>query len=250
MYYIPSQPFDWNTAVDFYVQHSNWFLAAAILYVPVIFLLKLFMKNRSPMNLKKPLAIWSAFLALFSLMGTLQTIPPLIERWMNGEYQLCDTEIYKHPAAFWVFVFNVSKVVEFGDTIFVILTKKPLIFLHWYHHIVTMLYCWYANNVACRWNSAGWIFASMNLFVHTVMYTYYTLTALNVRSAKRWGMVITTLQIAQMVIGTVISAIIFNCKGAQADPWGAAFGLAMYISYLILFGKLFVDKYFGKGKAE
>jgi elongation of very long chain fatty acids protein 6 len=30
------------------------------------------------------------------------------------------------------------------DTLFIVLRKKPLIFLHWYHHITVLLFCWHA----------------------------------------------------------------------------------------------------------
>lgn len=46
-----------------------------------------------------------------------------------------------------VFLFNVSKVFEFVDTIFIVLRKKPLMFLHYYHHVVTMLFCVFTNQV-------------------------------------------------------------------------------------------------------
>ena len=34
-------------------------------------------------------------------------------------------------AGYWTFMFVMSKVPELGDTIFIVLRKQPLIFLHW-----------------------------------------------------------------------------------------------------------------------
>ena len=34
--------------------------------------------------------------------------------------------------------------MELGDTVFIVLRKTNLIFLHWYHHIATLIYCWNA----------------------------------------------------------------------------------------------------------
>ena len=47
-----------------------------------------------------------------------------------------------------MFLFDLSKVFEFVDTIFIVLRKKPLIFLHYYHHVSTMLFCWYCNQTS------------------------------------------------------------------------------------------------------
>jgi hypothetical protein len=34
-------------------------------------------------------------------------------------------------SGFWALMFVLSKVPELGDTIFIVLRKQPLIFLHW-----------------------------------------------------------------------------------------------------------------------
>lgn len=45
-------------------------------------------------------------------------------------------------AAFWATMFVLSKVPELGDTVFIILRKQPLIFLHYYHHATVLVYAW------------------------------------------------------------------------------------------------------------
>ena len=50
------------------------------------------------------------------------------------------------PASFWACAFALSKVAELGDTFFVVMRKKPLIFLHWYHHAVVLVYSWNSGN--------------------------------------------------------------------------------------------------------
>ena len=36
------------------------------------------------------------------------------------------------------------RFVPFIKTLYIVLEKKRLIFLHWYHHLTTFLYCWHA----------------------------------------------------------------------------------------------------------
>lgn len=55
------------------------------------------------------------------------------------------------------------QIPELGDTIFVVLRKKPLIFLHWYHHVTVLLYCWHSYYEQTTY---GLYFVSMNYTVH------------------------------------------------------------------------------------
>ena len=41
----------------------------------------------------------------------------------------------------WVALFIYSKVPELIDTLFLILRSREVIFLHWYHHITVLLFC-------------------------------------------------------------------------------------------------------------
>jgi hypothetical protein len=66
---------------------------------------------------------------------------------------------------------------ELFDTAFIVLRKKPLIFLHWYHHITVLLYCWHAYAVRA---SSGLYFIAMNYSVHAIMYFYYFAMAVNI----------------------------------------------------------------------
>jgi len=145
-------------------------------YVVIIFVLQnIVMKNRPPMDLKGPLALWNLLLATFSIVGAYYTVPVLVDLIKTGGYTktICavtETTWCDSRAGFWVFLFILSKSPELVDTLFLALRKKEIMLLHWYHHATVLLFCWYAG--AYRINTGLW-FAAMNLCVHSIMYTYY-----------------------------------------------------------------------------
>jgi len=75
------------------------------------------------------------------------------------------------PRSSWIFYMGLSKVVEFGDTLFIVLRKRPLLLLQHYHHLATMLYCTYGVIVTYDMNNSNVFFAAMNYSVHSFMYT-------------------------------------------------------------------------------
>lgn len=125
-----------------------------------------------PFGLKRALAAWNLALAAFSAVGFLRTAPFLANFIaQRGFYaSVC------HPAeawygngaaGLWTMLFIASKLPELVDTAFVVLRKKPLIFLHWYHHATVLLYCWHSYATG---SSAGLYFIAMNFGVHALMY--------------------------------------------------------------------------------
>jgi elongation of very long chain fatty acids protein 6 len=143
----------------------------------------------------------------------------------------------------WIFLFGLSKIPELLDTFFIVLRKRPLIFLHYYHHVLTLLYCW--HGIGLQVPNGGW-FAAMNLVIHTLMYAYYAACAYGVRFGEITRQSITSLQILQMVLGIVI--IVHNLVNCNTHPDNYIFGLLMYISYMVLFVKLYVDSYIVRGR--
>uniref|UniRef100_A0A8D0QRE4 Elongation of very long chain fatty acids protein n=1 Tax=Sus scrofa TaxID=9823 RepID=A0A8D0QRE4_PIG len=133
-----------------------------------------------------------------------------------------------------------------GDTIFIILRKQKLIFLHWYHHITVLLYSWYSYKDMVA--GGGW-FMTMNYGVHSVMYSYYALRAAGFRVSRKFAMFITLSQITQMLVGCVVNYLVFHWM--QQDQCYSHFpnifwSSLMYLSYLVLFCHFFFEAYIGK----
>ncbi|XP_003380416.1 elongation of very long chain fatty acids protein 6 [Trichinella spiralis] len=162
------------------------------------------MEKRPALALDGPLVVWNALLALFSIFGFLRMTPEFFYSLFYGgfEYSVCNSSYAKGVTGFWTEMFALSKLFELGDTAFIVLRKRPLIFLHWYHHITVLVYTWHAykdHTAAGRW------FVWMNYLVHSFMYTYYMARAMRFRPVKWIPMGITILQITQMVIGCFVA---------------------------------------------
>ncbi|XP_024882190.1 putative fatty acid elongation protein 3, partial [Temnothorax curvispinosus] len=155
-------------------------------------------------------------------------------------------------SGFWTWMFVLSKLPELGDTIFIVLRKQPLIFLHWYHHITVLLYSWFSYSEYTA--SARW-YVVMNYCVHSIMYTYYALKAMRYRPPKAISMVITTLQLAQMVIGCLINISAYQyLESGNVDcnitRMNIHFSFAMYLSYFVLFARFFHKAYVAGKKTD
>jgi hypothetical protein len=136
-------------------------------------------------------------------------------------------------------------VVELGDTIFLVLRKRKLTFLHVYHHCTVLLYVAFAapNN-----STIIGIFTSMNFFVHALMYTYFALKSMHVYIPRNIAMLITSVQISQMILGTYFTLAVVHfvqrkipCSARLIDLKLAGF---MYASYAVLFLNYFIRSYF------
>lgn len=230
----------WMTA---YWTSSFWYAAV---YVVLIFAGRRYMADRPRFDLRWGLVLWSGFLAVFSVCGAARTVPELVYvSWMHSfQYSVCIPSYFYGPTAFWAYTFVISKVYELGDTAFIILRKQPLIFLHWYHHITVMIYVWYSytdHTAPGRW------FTAMNYAVHSFMYTYYMIRALRFRIPRFVSVFITSIQIAQMVMGLTVNcwSYFYKLQGiyCQQSYENMRYSTMMYVSYFFLFAYFFYGAY-------
>jgi len=145
---------------------------------------------------------------------------------------------------FWVMLFIFSKVPELIDTAFIVLRRKPLIFLHWYHHVTVLLFCWSSYSTMA---ASGLYFVAMNYSVHAIMYGYFGLQTLHL--VPKWfpTFLITLCQILQMFVGTFVCASCwyYHIQGRTCDNdlYNLIAGALMYGSYLYLFTEFAVKRY-------
>jgi hypothetical protein len=175
----------------------------AVYMIVVLYLGPRLMANRAPFNLKWPMILWNLTLFTFSVycsIGFALRLAYEMSRF-GADVALCDTNghLWKGVDLFFTWIFLISKFVELGDTLFLVLRKSRVIFLHWYHHVTVLLFCWHVNE---SHSSNTILFGIMNAWVHAVMYGYYTLTSLNYKPS--WGEWVTRLQLSQMFFGIVL----------------------------------------------
>jgi fatty acid elongase 3 len=138
----------------------------------------------------------------------------------------------------------IFKYVELLDTILLALRKKPIPFLHIYHHAATLILCW--SQIQSR-SCMQWVVIIINLGIHIWMYSYYALVALKPRAHFWWKPYLTQAQIAQFVISLIACLTAFvsrsfhdllglhqfpRCYGSNTGAW---FGILVLASYLQLF---------------
>ena len=235
----------WTQLGSGFYENYNWvFVWFGMLYVPLVFGGVKLMEKREPMNLGRFLTVWNFLMALFSAVGFVYALIPIRQIFNHrlGLYSwICDVWVVEQPAVseLAVFLFVTSKVFEFIDTIFLVLRKRPVIFLHWYHHVITFLFTWYSSVTSPAYSSSGYYFCLMNYFVHAWMYLYYMLVSMKIY--PKWDLFITLLQLIQMVLGVVIITISMSCD--SSDWTGLAFGYLLYASFFYLFVQIFQRRY-------
>lgn len=228
---------------------ENWTITGwiSLVYVIVIFGIQRYMRDRPRYELRKLLVTWNILLAVFSGFAMVRLVPELFYVWYHLGWKgtFCNVAYFYEPPTFlWVWLFPISKVIELGDTLFIVLRKQPLIFLHWYHHITAMVYVWYG---AAYPTAPARSLMVMNYTVHTLMYTYYALKAMRIHIPRWVSRVITTLQISQMVVALAVHLQAFyyiqTGEYCQQTTENVMVTLVNYSSYLVLFLNFFYWAY-------
>jgi len=155
---------------------------------------------------KKMMTFYNLFMSVFSLVCATIMIYCL---WnlKNGVYAVghFDDALVGQIYSNVVYIFYISKYVEFLDTYFLLLCGRPVIWLQYLHHIGAPI----DMGLVYHWKVEGaWIFVAFNGIIHTVMYYYYACAIMKWKFPlpKKF---ITWIQLIQFVSGYLVLGVYY-----------------------------------------
>ncbi|KAK7412071.1 hypothetical protein VNO78_03517 [Psophocarpus tetragonolobus] len=141
------------------------------------------------------------------------------------------------PLFFWAYMFYLSKILEFLDTLFIVVSgsMRRLSFLHVYHHATVVLMCYIWLNTS---QSLFPIALLTNASVHVIMYSYYFLCAIGIRPS--WKRALTNCQILQFLFSFAVSLLMLHfhfsspsgCSGISGWCFNALFNASLFALFL------------------
>ncbi|KAJ2553713.1 hypothetical protein EV175_002843 [Coemansia sp. RSA 1933] len=167
-------------------------------------------KAMTPMTML--VVVHNTVLAIYSAWAFREVFPLFASNMAKKGFSegMCDTDGTVWNSALFVhlYLFYLSKYYELLDTVIIILKGRKASLLQIYHHAGVILVMYTSNyftspcSVFVVWENAG---------VHTIMYTYYALTALGFNPPGK--QYLTSLQIFQFLFGQTVVIVYFLIPG-------------------------------------
>ncbi|KAL5614514.1 hypothetical protein BROUX41_004617 [Berkeleyomyces rouxiae] len=225
-----------------------------VIYYIVIFGGRELMRGRDAFKLKALFLIHNFILTAVSAILLALYIEELLPTVVRHGifYSICDHGGgWTQKLVVLYYLTYLTKYLELLDTVFLFLKKKPLTFLHCYHHGATAVLC-YTQLIGST--AVSWVPISLNLGVHVVMYWYYFQSARGIRIWwKEW---VTRFQIIQFIIDlgfvyfasyTYFTSTYFpsmpNAGKCAGEEFAAFAGMIILSSYLVLFISFYFATY-------
>ncbi|XP_047338974.1 elongation of fatty acids protein 3-like [Impatiens glandulifera] len=229
--------FEWKTGETF-ASSLQFLNLTVIFYLSLTFFLRRLSLPPIKSSILRPIsAVHNLILLLLSLTMAIGVILSVLSQMPNPKWIVCFpiSQTPKGPVFFWAYIFYLSKILEFVDTVLIILagSNRRLSFLHVYHHTVVVIMCY-------QWLSKSQslfpIGLATNSLVHVLMYGYYFACAIGKK--PRWKKVVTNCQIVQFLFGFVISTVMiyYHFKGPGCSGiWEWCFSATFNATLLALF---------------
>lgn len=206
------------------------------------------MASRKEFHLKTVIQCYNLFMILINAYIVKEI---LVTSWNKHWY--CEPtsrdltpEAVRHGRAIWIFY--LTKLVEYCDTLFFILRKKfhNVNFIHVYHHASVTVYIWGVASFVPT--GTAFVPCVCNAFVHVVIYSYYFLSALGPKYAKYlwWRNYLIQLRIFQFMVIMFLTVLSYT-NGCNKEYYYTHHFLFAYMSsFVFLHGYFSVTQDFAK----
>ncbi|KAH9374268.1 hypothetical protein HPB48_005588 [Haemaphysalis longicornis] len=164
------------------------------------------MESRKPFDIVNVVRVYNLFMVTMSVLFLWVALPFTYlpgghySLWCQGITGDMTAEMAEYYKMGWIFI--ACRYADLLDTVFFVLRKKftHVSNLHVIHHTLVTVNVWFYALFAPEGQPA--LGLTLNVFVHTIMYSYYFLATFGpqVRKYLWWKKYLTTLQIVQFVI--------------------------------------------------
>ncbi|XP_019164769.1 PREDICTED: elongation of fatty acids protein 3-like [Ipomoea nil] len=198
------------------------------------------------------LCLLSLAMAVGCSLATLHQMPPSHGGWRWVVCFPAAATVPRGPVFFWAYVFYLSKILEFIDTLLILLSgsrSRRLSFLHVFHHAAVLVASY---NMLATAQSLLPLGVVTNAAVHVLMYAYYFLSALGHR--PRWKKLVTDCQIIQFVFGLMMSGLMlyyhFTTGSGCSGIWAWFFNIVFVALLLTMFLDFHSTNYSSKKRKD
>ncbi|VVC28055.1 ELO family, conserved site,ELO family [Cinara cedri] len=235
---------------------DSWFFMStpwpmlSILTVYLLFVLKLgpeLMQNREPFKIKYIMMIYNLIQTIYNMyiVSHIFRVPGIASYLYTNachpvgnddEFNFLFKVYYEQSWHFFI-----SKLLDLFDTVFFVLRKKQthVSFLHVYHHVNMVITIWtFLKFIKCH---QGVPCGILNATVHSIMYSYYFLSAFGPKMQKYlwWKKYLTRLQIIQFIIGLAYgtSLFIYDCTFPRLFSFYMILDVSLFLYLFLKFYK-------------
>jgi len=216
-------------------------LGIILSYLIVIFLGILLMRNLSPLSLRPVVILYNIVVILLNIyISSSLFYEAFIVQRFSWVCNPIDNSERGRGMSFTIWLFFFSKIIEILDTIFMVLKKREISFLHVYHHCTVIILWW----IGARFVPGGDAYWSsmQNSMVHVIMYIYYLLSSLHINAW--WKKYLTSVQMIQFVLNIFHTSFALLNTSCGSIPKWMGYGMVLYMSsLLILFLNFYIHAY-------